>query len=57
VSVVDAATVQRHGGTNVLVRPDVAQLGELARLAEAGALVPQVQSTHQLDEVAAAVAA
>ncbi len=56
VSIVDADTVQRLGGTYVFVRPDVAQLGELARLADAGALVPHVQSTHALDAVAAAVA-
>ena len=43
------------GGTYVFVRPDAAQLGELARLADAGRLVPNVQSTHPLDDVAAAV--
>ena len=56
VSIVDADTVQRLGGTYVFVRPDVAQLGELARLADAGELVPHVQSTHPLDQVVAAVA-
>jgi NADPH:quinone reductase-like Zn-dependent oxidoreductase len=56
VSIVDADTVQRLGGTYVFVRPDAGQLGELARLADAGELVPQVQSTHSLDDVAAAVA-
>jgi NADPH:quinone reductase-like Zn-dependent oxidoreductase len=56
VSIVDADTVGRLGGTYVFVRPDVAQLGELARLADAGGLVPHVQSAHPLEQVAAAVA-
>lgn len=56
VSVVDAQTVLELGGSYVFVRPDVEQLVELARLADAGELVPQVQSTHPLDDVRAAVA-
>jgi len=56
VSIVDAATVTDLGGTYVFVRPDAAQLGELARLADAGELAPHVQSTSALDQVAAAVA-
>lgn len=55
VSIADADTVQRLGGTYVFVRPDVGQLAELARLADAGDLVPQVQSTYPLEQVAAAV--
>jgi len=55
VSIVDADGVKARGGTYVFVRPDAAQLGELARLADAGRLVPNVQSTHPLDDVAAAV--
>lgn len=56
VSVVDAETVHRLGGRYVFVRPDAGQLGELARLADAGDLVPHVHSTHPLDDVRAAVA-
>lgn len=56
VSIVDADTVLSLGGSYVFVRPDAGQLGELARLADAGELVPQVQSTHPLESVADAVA-
>jgi NADPH:quinone reductase-like Zn-dependent oxidoreductase len=55
VSIVDADTVARLGGTYVFVRPDAAQLAGLARLADEGRLVPHVQSTHPLEAVAAAV--
>jgi NADPH:quinone reductase-like Zn-dependent oxidoreductase len=55
VSIVDADTVARLGGTYVFVRPDAAQLTGLARLADEGRLVPHVQSTHPLDDVAAGV--
>ena len=57
VSVVDAAVVQELGGTYVFVRPDVTQLGELARLVEAGRLRAEVQAVHPLADVAAAVEA
>lgn len=56
MSIVDADTVHRLGGTYVFVRPEVAHLRELARLADAGDLVPHVQSTYPLDQVVAAVA-
>ena len=56
VSIIDADTVHELGGTYVFVRPDADQLAALARLADAGDLVPHVQSTHPLDEVRAAVA-
>ena len=55
VSVVDADTVRSLGGTYVFVRPDAEQLAELTRLADAGELVPEVQSTHPLDDVRVAV--
>jgi len=55
VSIIDADTVHALGGTYVFVRPDAGQLTELARLADAGTLVPHVQSTHPLDDVRGAV--
>ncbi len=55
VSVVDADTVRSLGGTYVFVRPDAGQLAELTRLADAGELVPEVQSVHPLDDVRVAV--
>ena len=55
VSIVDAATVTRLGGTYVFVRPDADQLRELAALVDSDRLRPVVQSTHPLDEVRAAV--
>ena len=55
VSVVDPAVVQELGGTYVFVRPDVPQLGELARLVDSGHLRAEVQAVHPLDDVRAAV--
>ena len=57
VSVVDAARVTELGGTYVFVRPDVAQLGDLARLVDEGRLRPVVQETHPLERVQDAVRA
>lgn len=55
VSIVDGARVAQLGGHYVFVRPDAAQLGELARLVDAGRIVPHVQSTHPLEDVRGAV--
>lgn len=55
VSIVDADAVGRLGGEYVFVRPDVAQLAELAELADGGQLDPVVQSVHDVDDVRAAV--
>ncbi len=56
VSVVDARTVTRLGGQYLFVRPDVAGLVELARLADKGVLRVHVERRFPLDEVRAAVA-
>lgn len=55
VSVLDPQGAAQRGGTYVFVRPDVGQLAELAALADAGHLVPHVQSVHELDDVRDAV--
>jgi len=55
VSIVDAAAVQRLGGTYVFVRPDADQLRELGALVDSDRLRPVVQSTHRLDQVRGAV--
>ena len=55
-SIVDADGVHRLGGTYVFVRADAQQLSELVALADAGRVVPHVQSVHGLDDVTAAVA-
>lgn len=55
VSIVDADTVTRLGGTYVFVRPDADQLRELSGLVDADRLRPHVQSQHPLTEVRAAV--
>ncbi|MBW3619995.1 MAG: NADP-dependent oxidoreductase [Actinobacteria bacterium] len=55
VSVLDPQAAQERGGTYIFVRPDVRQLGELARLVDAGQLTPHVQSVHDLDAVRGAV--
>jgi hypothetical protein len=57
VSIVDADTVAEMGGTYVFVRPDVAHLAELARLADGGRLRTEVQQVRPLDDVRAAVEA
>ncbi len=56
VSVLDPEAAKERGGTYVFVRPDVDQLRELARMADAGHLTPHVQSVHDLDAVREAVA-
>lgn len=56
VSVLDPQGARERGGTYVFVHPDVAQLGQLAALADDGRLAPHVQSVHDLDDVTAAVA-
>jgi NADPH:quinone reductase-like Zn-dependent oxidoreductase len=55
VSVVDPGVKDELGGTYVFVRPDVAQLGALVGLVEAGQLRAVVQSVHDLDDVRKAV--
>lgn len=55
VSVLDPQGAAERGGTYVFVHPDVDQLGELASLADAGELVPHVQSVHELADVRDAV--
>jgi NADPH:quinone reductase-like Zn-dependent oxidoreductase len=55
VSVTDPSVKDDLGGTYVFVRPDVAQLGALTELAEAGKLRAIVQSTHDLEDVREAV--
>lgn len=56
VSVLDPQGARERGGTYIFVRPDVAQLRELATLADDGHLTPHVQSVHDLDAVRDAVA-
>jgi len=53
-SVVDAAARDEHGGHYVWVRPDVAGLTELARLADAGQLTVDVAEVHDLADAAKA---
>ncbi len=55
VSVVDAAAVKRLGGQYLFVRPDVAGLCELARLADKGALRVHVDRRFPLEDVRSAV--
>ncbi len=55
VSVLDPEEARARGGTYVFVHPDVAQLAQLAALADDGRLTPHVQSVHDLDDVQAAV--
>jgi len=54
VSVTDAAAVLAGGGRYVFVRPDSAQLGELARLVVDGSLHVEVSATYDLADIAAA---
>jgi NADPH:quinone reductase-like Zn-dependent oxidoreductase len=54
VTVTDGASALAGGGRYVFVRPDSAQLGELARLVAGGSLRVEVSRTFGLDEVAAA---
>lgn len=54
-SVLDPAAAFERGGTYVFVHPDVAQLRELAAVADAGRVVPHVQSVHDLENVRDAV--
>jgi NADPH:quinone reductase-like Zn-dependent oxidoreductase len=53
-SIVDAAARDELGGHYVWVRPDVAGLTELARLADAGQLTVEVSAVYDLAETAAA---
>src|SRR5512144_345385 len=55
VSVVDAATVKELGGQYLFVRPDVEDLGELARLVDDGRVRVHVQDRFPWAEVRAAV--
>ena len=52
VSVVDADTVRKLGGTYLWVRPDTAHLAALADLADSGALRVPVAETYPLAEAA-----
>lgn len=54
VSVTDAAAVLEGGGQYVFVRPDSAQLAELARLVADGSLRVEVSAVFPLEDVAAA---
>ena len=54
-TITDAARASELGGTYVFVRPDPAQLAELARLADSGAVVPRVHATYGLGAVSDAV--
>lgn len=54
VSVTDGAAVLAGGGRYVFVRPDSAQLGDLARLVAEGSLHVEVQATYELADVAEA---
>lgn len=49
VSIVDADGVRARGGRYVFVRPDGAQLGELARRVDAGELGVRVEATFPLE--------
>lgn len=55
VSIVNSQSAKERGGTYVFVRPEVAHLTALAELADAGGLVPRVQSVHDVDAVRDAV--
>lgn len=55
VSIVDAATVHRLGGTYVFVRPEADQLRELTALVDSDRLRPSVQSVHPLAHAQVAV--
>lgn len=55
-SIADSRARTEFGGHYIWVRPDAAQLGELAQLAAAGDLRVEIASTYPLDEAAAAYA-
>ncbi|MFA9430698.1 NADP-dependent oxidoreductase [Egicoccus sp. AB-alg2] len=55
VSILDPQAAKERGGTYVFVRPDVDHLAALAELADAGQLMPHVQSVHDLEAVRDAV--
>jgi 2-desacetyl-2-hydroxyethyl bacteriochlorophyllide A dehydrogenase len=55
VSIVDPSVRDDLGGSYVFVRPDVAQLGTLAAMADRGELRATVQSVHDLGDVHTAV--
>ncbi|MGP3999312.1 NADP-dependent oxidoreductase [Streptomyces sp. 8N706] len=53
ISIADPA-VEEHGGHWIWVRPDGAELAELAALAERGALTVEIAGTYPLDQVGTA---
>jgi D-arabinose 1-dehydrogenase-like Zn-dependent alcohol dehydrogenase len=53
---VSVAEEPPNGGTYYLVEPSRSQLDELARLADAGELVPAIDSVYPLEEAQAAFA-
>ncbi|MAU80830.1 MULTISPECIES: NADP-dependent oxidoreductase [Gordonia] len=53
-SITDARARDEFGGHYIWVRPDVADLTELARLGDAGELVPEIAEVFDLAEAAAA---
>lgn len=54
ISIADARARTEFGGQYAWVRPDAAQLGELAQLAADGTLRVEIAATYPLDEAAAA---
>lgn len=56
ISIADARARTEFGGQYAWVRPDAAQLGELAQLAADGTLRVEIAATYPLDEAAAAFA-